>query len=85
MAHLRGIPLLPHAFKTGILISASLQLIAAMPNARFMEYCAQETPLSKRLMKDHFEPDSDGRLSIPNKPGLGVELDEEVLKKFKIG
>jgi L-alanine-DL-glutamate epimerase-like enolase superfamily enzyme len=84
MAGLRGIPVLPHAFKTGILIAASLQVIAAMPQAKFMEYCSQETPLSKLLMKDHFELDQHGMLQIPQKPGLGVEIDEEVLQKYRL-
>lgn len=28
--------------------------------------------------------DSEGYLVAPEKPGLGIELDEEVLKKYKI-
>ena len=55
MAQLRGKKLIPHAFKTGILIGATLQLIAAIPNADILEYCAQETVLSKNLVKHHFK------------------------------
>jgi L-alanine-DL-glutamate epimerase-like enolase superfamily enzyme len=84
LAMSRGLPVLPHAFKTGILIAASLQVIAAMPEARFMEYCSQETPLSKLLMKDHFDLDKDGNLTIPTKPGLGVEINEEVLERYRV-
>ncbi len=83
MANLRGIPLIPHAFKTGVLMSASLHLIGAIPNALYLEYCQQETVLSKTLIKNHFQPDEDGMVSIPQQPGLGIEIDEDVLKKYR--
>lgn len=84
MADMKGIPVIPHAFKTGILMSASLHLIAAMPNALFLEYCNQETVLSKNLIKDHFRVDSDGYVHIPEKPGLGIEIDEDILNDYTV-
>ena len=83
MAQVRGKKLIPHAFKTGILIGATLQLIAAIPNADILEYCAQETVLSKTLIKNHFKLDKDGYVHIPNTPGIGVELNMEVLDKYR--
>lgn len=83
MAHLRGKKLIPHAFKTGILIGATLQFIAAIPNADMLEYCAQETVLSKNLVKHHFTLDKDGNVVIPDLPGIGVELNEEILNKYR--
>ncbi len=83
MAQLRGKKLIPHAFKTGILIGATLQLIAAIPNADILEYCAQETVLSKNLVKHHFQLDKDGYVHIPDLPGIGVELNMYVLNKYR--
>lgn len=83
MAQLRGKKLIPHAFKTGILMGATLQLIAAIPNADMLEYCAQETVLSKNLVKHHFTLDKDGNVTIPSVPGIGVELNEEILNKYR--
>lgn len=83
MAQLKGKKLIPHAFKTGILMGATLQLIAAIPNADMLEYCAQETVLSKNLVRHHFTLDSDGYVTIPDIPGIGVELNEEVLNKYR--
>ena len=84
MASLKGIPVIPHAFKTGILMSASLHLLAAMPEALFLEYCSQETVLSKNLVKNHFSINSNGFVSIPDGPGLGIEIDEDILKKYTV-
>ena len=83
MAELRGKKLIPHAFKTGILMGATLQLIASIPNADMLEYCAQETVLSKNLVRHHFTLDSDGNVSIPDVPGIGVDINEEVLNKYR--
>ena len=83
MAELRGKKLIPHAFKTGILMGATLQLIAAIPNADMLEYCAQETVLSKNLVRHHLKLDSDGNVTIPDVPGIGVELNEEVLDRYR--
>ena len=84
MSNLYKIPIIPHAFKTGILMSASLQVIGAAPNALWLEYVCQETVLSKNLVKKHFQIDSEGFVNIPDKPGLGVEIDEEVLKRYEV-
>lgn len=83
MAQLRGKKLIPHAFKTGILMGATLQLIAAIPNADMLEYCAQETVLSKNLVKHHFKLNENGNVSIPDIPGIGVEINEEILNKYR--
>lgn len=84
MANLKGIPLIPHAFKTGVLMAASLHLIGAIPNALYLEYCKQETVLSKTLIKGHFVPDEDGFVEIPKGDGLGIELDEDVVNRYRL-
>ncbi|NCB53024.1 MAG: mandelate racemase/muconate lactonizing enzyme family protein [Clostridia bacterium] len=84
MAVLRGIPLIPHAFKTGILMSASLHLIGAIENALYLEYCKQETVLSKTMIKNHYVPDANGMVQIPQRPGLGFEIDEDTLARYRI-
>ncbi len=84
LANYKSLPVIPHAFKTGILMSASLQLIANMPYAPFLEYCSQETVLSKNLIKNHFTIDSGGYVHMPEGPGLGIEIDEDVLEKYSV-
>lgn len=83
MAELRGIPLIPHAFKTGVLMSASLHLIGSISNALYLEYCKQETVLSKTMIKHHFIPDKNGMVQIPQAPGLGFEINEETLARYR--
>jgi L-rhamnonate dehydratase len=50
-----------------------------MPEVEYFEYCVQTTELNQRLVAQTF-PISDGSVAIPDAPGLGVELDEEVVR-----
>ena len=84
MALLKGIELCPHAFKSGILMAASIQLLAAYRGTPLLEYCCQETVLSKGLLKTHFALNEDGTVTVPDTPGLGIEIDEEAVEKYRI-
>jgi len=84
MATMKGIPVIPHNFKTGVLMSASLQILAAMPKALYLEYCCQETILSKKMIKKQYKIDSDGFVAIPQGPGMGFEIDEDIIKKYAV-
>jgi L-rhamnonate dehydratase len=72
-----------HAWSTGIIKAATLQVLAAMEEAEYMEYCVQTTDLNQRLVAERF-PLKDGYVAIPKGPGLGIELDESALKEFAV-
>ncbi|HZT18525.1 MAG TPA: mandelate racemase/muconate lactonizing enzyme family protein [Dongiaceae bacterium] len=72
-----------HAWSTGIIKAATLQVLAAMEEAEYMEYCVQTTELNQRLVAERF-PLVDGHVAIPTGPGLGIELDEAALKEFAV-
>ena len=69
-----NIPVTSHLFH-----DFSVHLLAATPNGRMLEYMPwydkiyQEPPLVK-----------DGFMQVPSAPGLGLELDEKALKKYKL-
>lgn len=84
MAELKKIKIVPHAFKTNILMAATLQYIASLPEAWYLEFCEQDTILRQKLTNPIFEIDSDGYVHIPQKPGLGIELDMEVLDYYRV-
>ena len=76
-----NVTLVPHGWNTAVGLAADLQLSAAIPVARYVEYltpCAyiEELPVTP------FQVDSEGYLEIPTKPGLGIEIDAEQLAKF---
>lgn len=73
-----------HSYKTGVNIAASLHFVAALPNSHYFEYCVEQGPLRQTLTKQKF-PVIDGNISVPEEPGLGVELNEDVVAKYRIG
>jgi L-alanine-DL-glutamate epimerase-like enolase superfamily enzyme len=76
-------PVVNHSFKSGINIAASLHFIAAVPNAFIFEYCASRSPLRQDLTRQKFEV-VDGMVAIPQEPGLGVDLDDDIVTKYRV-
>jgi len=72
-----------HAWKSGILVAATLHMAAITPDIPFAEYTVSESPLRRELVKVDTTLEN-GTTTIPQAPGLGVELDEEVLNKYRM-
>ncbi|TWU12360.1 L-rhamnonate dehydratase [Symmachiella macrocystis] len=82
-AYDHNIQVVTHGWNTAIGLAADLQMAAAMPVARYVEYL---TPCAylEELTVEPFTLDAEGYLEIPQGPGLGVELDHERLKRFRV-
>ena len=84
MAAIGGRLVIPHAFKTNILMAATLQYIASLPNAWFLECCEQDTILRQTLTDPILKIDSEGFMDIPQRPGLGVEINADALDRYRV-
>jgi len=73
----------PHAFKTGVLVAASIQLIAALPHAPFLEFSVTASGIRKEILVNPFVQ-KDGFVEVPQTPGLGIELNMEAIRKYGI-
>ncbi len=73
----------PHCFSTGINLAASLHWMASVPNGDLVEYCLRPSPLMRKLVRN-LPPLIDGRVPVPTGPGLGIELDEEILNQYRV-
>jgi len=73
----------PHAFKTGILVAASIHLIASIPHAPFLEFSVTESVIRKELLAKPFVQ-KNGFIDVPESPGLGIELNPEIIRKYGI-
>lgn len=85
MAKQRNRLIVPHCWKTGIGISASLHMAAVTPHCPYIEYMPSElcdSLLRKELVRDELRI-VDGKLALPEKPGLGVELNAKAIEKFR--
>jgi L-alanine-DL-glutamate epimerase-like enolase superfamily enzyme len=76
-----NVQVVPHGWNTALGLAADLQFSAAIPVARYVEYL---TPCAyiDEITTERFRLDVDGKLAIPTKPGLGVEVDSDKLKRF---
>src|SRR5438067_132592 len=83
MAYEHNIQWVPHGWNTAIGLAADLHLSAAMPVARYVEYLTPCVYLDE-IITVPFRPDAEGYLTIPNKPGLGIELNREALKRLGV-
>ena len=83
MAYDRGVLCVPHCWSTGIVIAATLHFLAAYPQDSFLEFCITDSPLRNDLTVQPMEIDQDGMLAVPDGPGLGIELNEEVMERYR--
>ncbi|MBR2405728.1 MAG: mandelate racemase/muconate lactonizing enzyme family protein [Clostridia bacterium] len=84
LAEQYNVTIIPHAFKTNILMSASLQYIASLPHTWYLEFCEQDTVLRKELTTPIFSVDNEGYVTIPQKPGLGIQVNPNVIDRYKV-
>jgi len=85
LAGQRGRLIVPHGWKTGITIAATAHLAVVTPHMPFFEFVPQsvaESALRRELVLDELEL-VDGLLGLPQKPGLGVELNRAALERFE--
>ena len=85
LAHSQGKETVPHAWKSGIIKAASLHCNAVMPDGIWQEYCVADTPIAKTLTVQRLPIEADGCVAVPTTPGLGVDLDEDVLESLRVG
>jgi L-rhamnonate dehydratase len=72
-----------HSWKSGILVAATLHMAAITPDVPFCEYTVSESPL-RREMVNVATTLKDGIATIPQAPGLGVELNEQIVAKYRM-
>jgi D-galactarolactone cycloisomerase len=83
MAYDHNIQLVPHGWNTAVGLAADLHLTAALPVASYVEYLTP-SPYLDELVTTPFRPDAEGYLNVPDRPGLGIELNREALKRFGV-
>jgi L-alanine-DL-glutamate epimerase-like enolase superfamily enzyme len=86
MAAERGRTIVPHCWKTGISISATAHLAFVTPHCAFIEYLPPQL-CHERLRRELAQEElvlENGRIPLPSKPGLGVEVDWEVVRRYTV-
>ncbi len=54
-----------------------------MDDGDLIEYCLRPSPLMRKLVRN-LPPLVNGRVPVPEGPGLGIELDEAIVEEFRV-
>lgn len=73
--------LTPHSFSSGVLLAATLHLMAATPNADLLELDVTGTGIYEELLAEPLKIEQ-GYVTVPRAPGLGVVLPDEVRRRY---
>ncbi len=83
--------IMPHAWGSGIGLAAALHYIASLPptpfcatpSEPFLEFDQSTHPFRTDLINNGIKFE-DGYIYVPDKPGLGIEINRDILEKFKV-
>jgi galactonate dehydratase len=78
MAEAHYITVAPHSGSLGPIAEyAAIHVLAAIPNALILERVHDDVPVRYEVTIPHIET-VDGYIEVPDRPGLGVDIDEDV-------
>ena len=77
----RGVSIAPHGCQ-----ELQLPLAASIPHGEFLEiYPVAVDPLRTEMFQPLMKPDEDGYVTVPNRPGIGYELNMGLLNRYRVG
>jgi D-galactarolactone cycloisomerase len=81
MAQEYGARFIPHGWNTAIGLASDLHLASAFPDTDLVEYI-DGSPYVDEIVTEPWRLDDDGMLAIPNRPGLGIQIDPDAIARF---
>jgi galactonate dehydratase len=82
MAEAQYMRVAPHNPMSPLAAAVNVHFAASTPNFHILEYHAPDSGAWKDVLKEPLMVKKDGYIDIPNKPGWGVELNEEAYKSM---
>jgi L-alanine-DL-glutamate epimerase-like enolase superfamily enzyme len=84
LAQAHNLPVIPHVFSSAVASIANMHLIAALPNGGLLEFDQNPNPLRSELFDEPIEVDADGKVRLPDRPGLGVRLNQATVDRYRV-
>lgn len=91
MATTENVAVRPHVWNSGVGMAAAVQFAASLPDYPhshtvpepvLLECDRSPNPLREELLVEPLDP-TGGTLAVPQGPGLGIEVDEEALARYR--
>jgi L-rhamnonate dehydratase len=81
----RGLPVVNHGFTTYLNVAAALHLLASVPNTLgLLEFVVEEGTTLRHSISEPIRA-VDGMVRVPDAPGLGLEVREKDVERFRVG
>lgn len=80
----KGITYVNHTFTSHLALSASIQPFAGLEHDRICEYPVEPKSLALEMTNEKILPDESGQIVLPEKPGLGLTINTEAMKKYLV-
>ncbi len=80
----RGVKYVNHTFTSHLALSASLQPYAGLAEHVLCEFPAELKALAEELTNEHIHLDANGEICAPDRPGLGMSVNEDALRKYLV-
>ncbi|NUO02816.1 MAG: mandelate racemase/muconate lactonizing enzyme family protein [Saprospiraceae bacterium] len=84
LAQAYGLPVIPHVFSSAVSSIANMHFIAAIPNGGLLEFDQNLNPLRSELLETPIEITPEGKVHLPEGPGLGIKLNQETIKRYRV-
>jgi len=78
-----GARLCNHCYTSPVTVAASLHWLATCRDAFLFEDCVDDSPMRHQLTHEKFQAEN-GWITVPDRPGLGVTLNEEFITKYLV-
>lgn len=80
----RGLPVVNHGFTTYLNVAAALHFLASVPNTLgLLEFVVEEGTTLRHQISEPIRA-VDGMVAVPDAPGLGLELNEAGIQKYRV-
>jgi len=91
MASAHGVECVPHAWGSAVGLAATIHFLASLPDQPpclvpqpvLLEFEQEENPFRDFLAKEPIVQKS-GVVAVPGGPGLGIEVDRDVIQKYRV-
>jgi L-alanine-DL-glutamate epimerase-like enolase superfamily enzyme len=84
LAQAYGLPVIPHVFSSAVSSIANMHFIASLPNGSLLEFDQNPNPLRTELFETPLTVTPEGLVHLPDRPGLGVTLNQETVKRYQV-
>ncbi len=84
LAQAYGMPVIPHVFSSGVSSIANMHFIASIPNGSWLEFDQNPNALRSELFEEPITVDGDGNVRLPDRPGLGVKLNQATIDRYRL-